>query len=171
MLQGFTGQHPQKVDGKGRMSVPAAFRRVLEAQDPAWSDGLPVKLHINYNPRLKQHLRVYSVTSMSAVMESIERLTSGSKLHRALSRTYLNFTDEVTMDKDGRIVLPQRLREKMGVAADAELSLAGMGQYFEIWQAAVFDAEVDAELDAFFGDLDDDVDPLSLIPAALAAGE
>jgi len=42
----FTGEHTQKVDSKGRMSIPADFRRVLEAGDPAWNPGQSPRMYL-----------------------------------------------------------------------------------------------------------------------------
>ncbi|MEM9123456.1 MAG: MraZ N-terminal domain-containing protein, partial [Pseudomonadota bacterium] len=39
MVRRFRGEFDQRVDGKGRMSIPASFRRVLEQGDPNWSSG------------------------------------------------------------------------------------------------------------------------------------
>ena len=46
MVLSFTGEHTQKVDGKGRMSIPADFRRVLEAGDPEWTTGLSPRMYL-----------------------------------------------------------------------------------------------------------------------------
>ena len=56
MSEAFRGEFTQKVDGKARVSIPAAFRRILEAGDPAvpcpnppprivylWRDGLGIR--------------------------------------------------------------------------------------------------------------------------------
>ena len=59
MTLGFTGEHTLKVDSKGRMSVPADFRRVLEAGDPDWTTGLQVGLYVIYGDHLKDSLHVY----------------------------------------------------------------------------------------------------------------
>ena len=44
MARRFRGEIVQKVDGKGRVSIPAAFRRVLEQGDPEWTEGLRPEL-------------------------------------------------------------------------------------------------------------------------------
>ena len=40
MVRRFRGEGLNKVDSKGRVSIPALFRRVIEVCDPAWTDGL-----------------------------------------------------------------------------------------------------------------------------------
>ena len=57
MVLSFTGEHTQKVDGKGRMSIPADFRRVLESQDPDWTDGLTPRMYLLYGEHLKKELQ------------------------------------------------------------------------------------------------------------------
>ena len=48
MEDGFTGTYQSKVDRKGRMSIPAKFRRVIEEGDPEWSSGKPMTAKILY---------------------------------------------------------------------------------------------------------------------------
>ena len=48
MTRRFRGESIHKVDGKGRGSIPAAFRRVLEEFDPEWTLGLNPNLIIVY---------------------------------------------------------------------------------------------------------------------------
>ena len=66
----------------------------------------------------------------------------------------------VVVQPDGRIVLPQKVREKMGFAGDlpgdAEAALAGFTNRFRLYRREVYDAEL-AE------DEDDDIDPLTLV--------
>ena len=48
MSRRFRGESIHKVDGKGRVSIPAAFRRVLEENDPDYALGLNPNLIIVY---------------------------------------------------------------------------------------------------------------------------
>ena len=46
MARRFRGESLHKVDGKGRVSIPALFRRVIEVCDPNWHEKLPPELVI-----------------------------------------------------------------------------------------------------------------------------
>jgi len=48
VTQWFRGESVHKVDSKGRVSIPALFRRVLEAADPDWTDGLQPNVVVVY---------------------------------------------------------------------------------------------------------------------------
>ena len=43
-MRRFRGEGLNKVDSKGRVSIPALFRRVIESCDPGWTDGLQPEL-------------------------------------------------------------------------------------------------------------------------------
>ena len=50
-MRRFRGEAENKVDAKGRISIPAPFRRILEEGDPDWSSGLNPNLVIVYGRR------------------------------------------------------------------------------------------------------------------------
>lgn len=158
MLLSFSGHYPQKVDAKGRMSVPAALRRVVEAKDPDWAEGLPSKVYINYGKHLRDHLRVYSVEAMMRIAGKIDAMEDGSRDQRNMRRVYLGQSEEANVDKDGRLVLSMKLREKLGLT-DGELTLMGMGDHFEIWKAENYES-IDDDLDDWLSEIGEDTDPL-----------
>jgi transcriptional regulator MraZ len=116
------GNHPARIDEKGRIKIPNGFRTVVEAQ---------------YGPELfvtsvtGEYVRLYPM----AVWLEIERRlaevpsTHPSKL-RFLERVNF-FGQAVTLDKQGRVVLPQMLRES--AAMTGEVSVLGQHNHLAVW--------------------------------------
>ena len=103
------------MDGKGRVSIPAAFRRVLEENDPEWTSGLNPNLIIVYGNTKRQFLEGFSVASISEVDDRIAALPRGSKSRRVLERMFSGQALHTNIDETGRLVLPQRIRDKVGM--------------------------------------------------------
>lgn len=162
MVLSFTGEHTQKVDGKGRMSIPADFRRVLEAGDPDWAPGLSPRMYLLYGDHLKNELHGYTVNEFSEVIAQINAMPRGSANKKKLSHLYIGQSIKLDVDKDGRTVMPIRQREKLGLK-DGELYFRGVGDHFEIWKAETFTAEVGESLKGWLEEQDEDFDPLSLL--------
>lgn len=161
----FRGEFNQKVDGKGRMSIPANFRRVLETGDPEFPEKRSSpRMVVLYGPHLKNCLHAYTIDAMSEIEASINALPRGSVQRKTASRLILGKSLELEVDRDGRIVLPKERRAQIGLGAEA--TMVAMGEYFEIWDAATYAAEEAAELEAFLADQPEDFDPLSLLDGA-----
>ena len=157
----FRGEFSQKGDGKGRMSIPADFRRVLEAGDPDYPANSTPRLVVLYGPHLKNCLHAYTVEAMTEIEDSIRRLPRGSQNRKQAARLILGKSWETEVDKDGRIVLPKERREQISLSGEAVMVAAG--DYFEIWNAETYRATEAAAADAFLAGMPDDFDPLSLI--------
>jgi len=80
-----------------------------------------------------------------------------------LRKLFMGYSEDMTIDKDGRVVLALRLREKLGVV-EGELCFMGLGEYFQIWKLESFEADVDEPLDEWLDEMGDDFDPMSLVP-------
>jgi len=70
----FRGEIVQKVDGKGRVSIPAPFRRVLEAGDPDWTEGLRPELILVYGGQAQKYIEGYTVRAMEDIEDAIEAM-------------------------------------------------------------------------------------------------
>ena len=162
MVLSFTGEHTQKVDGKGRMSIPADFRRVLEAGDPEWTPGLSPRMYLLYGDHLKNQLHGYTVDEFNAVVAQINALPRGSSDKKKLSRLIIGQSIKLDVDKDGRTVMPIKQRQKLGLK-DGELTFSGLGDHFEIWKAETFAAEVADDLSGWLEEQGDGYDPLILL--------
>ena len=162
MVLSFTGEYVQKVDSKGRMSIPADFRRVLEAGDADWTDGPPVRLYLLYGDHLKETLHVYTVAGFQEIADRITGMPLGDPNRTRLSRLILGQSIRMDVDKDGRVVMPIRQRQKLGLT-EGEVYFSGVGDHFEIWKAETFSDTVGQSLSDWLADQPDDFDPLSLL--------
>lgn len=161
MTSSFLGEYSQKVDGKGRMSIPADFRAVLAEGDPEYPDKPLPRLIINYGPHLKGCLRAYTIEAMDAIEAGIKRMPPGSEERKFASFVYLAKSWRSEIDKDGRIVLPQSLREQIGLQGEARM--IALGEYFEIWNADTY-AEADgADVAEWLAKKGPGFDPLTVV--------
>lgn len=160
MAEAFRGEFYQKVDGKARISVPAAFRRILEADDPQTSENARPRLYMVYGGKGRNFVECYSKRGADRLADDIEAMDMGSPERVRAERDLISRSVMVEIEPDGRIVLPQKVREKMGftgeMPAGAEAAFAGFTNRFRLYRREVYEAEL-AEDD------DDDIDPLTLV--------
>ena len=160
MAEAFRGEFYQKVDAKARVSIPAAFRRILDADDPASADFPRPRVYMVYGGKARSFVECYSKAGADALAADIEAMDLGSKERTRAELNLISRSVMVEIEPDGRIVLPQRVREKIGFQAEdaavGEVAFAGFTNRFRLYRRDVYDAEL-AEDD------DDDTDPLTLV--------
>jgi MraZ protein len=169
MAEAFRGEVNQKVDGKARVSIPAAFRRVLEAGDPSFPETPRPKLVMVYGDERRKFVECYSIHEMRRVEGLIARLPKGAPRRRFLERNLITLSVTVEVDEDGRIVLPQKVRDKIGLTSEqlaegAEATFAGALETFQLWSRPAYEAEIAAQSAAEFEELADGLDMLALLP-------
>ena len=140
----FRGQFEHAIDEKGRLSIPAKFRDALRKEKTlvvTSSDAF---------------LTAYPLKEWRALED---RLRANPKLKRE-QRDFLRFVyssaEDVAMDSQGRILIPQGLRQRAGISR--EVIIIGMMDTIEIWDKTRWDAKVAAapspeELSAKLGEL------------------
>ncbi|MEM0948522.1 MAG: division/cell wall cluster transcriptional repressor MraZ [Pseudomonadota bacterium] len=161
MVRRFRGEFHQKVDGKGRVSIPADFRRVLEAGDPAWTDGKAPEFVIVYGDHRRAYLECYTIEAANEVDAQIAEMPRGSMERRMLERLFNGQSQKVAVDETGRIVLSAKLRGKIGI--EAEGYFIATGDTFQIWNPETFEEEELAKTEAWLDQFPDDFDPLTLL--------
>lgn len=163
MAEAFRGEFYQKVDAKARVSIPAPFRRVLEAGDVGAASGRP-RVVMVYGGRAGQaYVECYSVAQMAVMEDKIRKLAPGTPQRKVLERNYITLSQTVEIDDDGRLVLPAKVRERIGLNDAAEACFAGALDTFQIWLRETYDAEMAAQEEIDL-DLPDGADLLSLLP-------
>jgi MraZ protein len=134
----FKGTYRHRIDAKGRIPVPAAFRRLL-------GEGGAAAVVVTV---LDQCLAVYSPLEWSRVESHLLSLPPFSKTVKALSRMLSSRAVECPLDVQGRILIPAALRASAGLGREAVV--AGVLNRFEIWEPeawASFLAESERVLD------------------------
>ena len=114
----FMGKYNHTIDPKGRLSIPSKYREVL-GDEFVVSKGMDGCLYVYANDDWK----VFEGKLASLPLMSEEA--------RQFARFFLSGAQYVTVDKQGRILMPQDLRDFAGLEKD--VVLAGMGGRIEIW--------------------------------------
>ncbi|MEL6608151.1 MAG: division/cell wall cluster transcriptional repressor MraZ [Pseudomonadota bacterium] len=161
MARRFRGESHHKVDTKGRVSIPASFRRVLETSDPNWTEGLSPELVIVYGDHRRKYLECYTMDAINEVDDKIDALPRGSIERKMLQRLFHGQSFPTTVDETGRLVLPAKLRAKIDL--DKEAFFIAAGDTFQIWKPETYDAEELSKTEEFLDELPDDFDPLSFL--------
>ncbi|MEM1237672.1 MAG: division/cell wall cluster transcriptional repressor MraZ [Pseudomonadota bacterium] len=161
MARRFRGESHNKVDTKGRVSIPAHFRRVLETGDPAWTDGLNPELVIVYGDHRRKFLECYTMDAIAEVDDKIDALPRGSRERKILQQLFHGQSFPTTVDETGRLVLPAKLRAKIDL--DNEAFFIAAGDTFQIWKPETYEEEELSKTEAYLDELPDDFDPLSFL--------
>jgi len=157
----FIGEHTFKVDGKGRVSIPADFRRELEEGDPLAAQSGRPRMVIVYGHDKQKQLIVHTYDGYRRLAADIAALPRGSEKRKIMERMILNRARPTEVDADGRLVLPQPLRDKIELEGTAYF--AGLGETFEIWKPEAHAAVDAAVTEKWLEEQGDDFDPLSLL--------
>ncbi|MEM8593013.1 MAG: division/cell wall cluster transcriptional repressor MraZ [Pseudomonadota bacterium] len=161
MARRFRGESHHKVDTKGRVSIPASFRRVLEAGDPDWTEGLNPELVIVYGDHRRKFLECYTMEAIAEVDAKIDALQRGSRERKILQQLFHGQSFPTNVDETGRLVLPAKLRAKIDL--DGEAFFIAAGDTFQIWKPETYEAEELSKTEAFLDELPQDFDPLSFL--------
>ena len=126
----FTGNIDAKLDEKGRVFLPAVFRRMLQKEE---IEGLILRRDI-----FQKCLTLFPESVWNARVDSITEHTSPFDSHgRALLRGYVAGADSVTIDGNGRILIPRRYLEAAGINGDVRF--IGVDDTIEIWSREAAD--------------------------------
>jgi len=128
------GTHTPKLDDKGRLILPAKFRDEL-------SEGVVI------TRGQERCLYVFSKSEFASVHEKIRQAPVTSEDARKYLRVFLSGAADDQPDKQGRVLLPQLLREYAGL--QKELVIIGVGSRAEIWDASSWQAYLDSNEDNF----------------------
>lgn len=167
MAKRFRGESHHKVDAKGRVSIPALFRRVLEAADPNWHVGQCPELVIVYGDHHRKFLECYTIEAIEEVDSKIDALPRGGMERKMLQRLFHGQSFPTSVDETGRLVLPMKLRQKIELEDEAFFIAAG--DTFQIWKPETYQSEEVTKTQEWQNTLPDDFDPLTFLDMGTSA--
>ncbi len=116
------GNHPARVDEKGRLKVPSGFRTLVEQQ---------------YGPELfvtsvtGEYVRIYPMAVWLEIERRLAEVPSANPSKQRFLDRVSFFGQTVTVDKQGRLLLPQLLRETAAMTGD--VSVLGLQNHLAVW--------------------------------------
>ncbi len=116
----FLGQATYALDDKGRVIVPSHYRQTL---------GERVIITRSLDPCIT----LYPMDVWTELAQKVNALPMTSIPGRALRRLLFADAADVVSDRQGRILLPDRLREHAGLEVSSPVLVVGLDRYIEFW--------------------------------------
>jgi MraZ protein len=122
----FMGQYLHSLDSKGRLTVPARYRALL-------LEGAYITQGFDRN------LMVWTKASFERISQRVSQESITDPASRLLRRFIFSSSEWLEMDRAGRILIPEFLRQV--AYFDGEVVVVGVGDYFEIWSPPLWDEQ------------------------------
>lgn len=129
----FLSTYVNKVDRKGRVSVPAPFRTVLSGQN---STGILTFRSFKHNA-----LDCSGVDRVEEMAAQLETIPEFSEEYENLAALFAEMKT-LPLDPEGRIILPEDLLQFVGITES--VAFVGQGKNFQIWEPAAHEAHQEA---------------------------
>jgi MraZ protein len=126
------GQFTYTLDDKGRLTIPSRFR-----------DELPVNIVVTRG--LDRCLTVYPIDVWKEISQKVTSLPYTDPRGRTLRRVFFADAVAVELDKQGRVLIPDRLREHAGLDLSSEVLVVGLDRFIELWDPARWESQNETE--------------------------
>ena len=124
----FLGNIEAKMDAKGRAFLPAVFRKILQAGGSGTTDVRLVLRKDVFQPCLV----LYPESVWNEQMDALrQRLNRWNKQHQQVFRQFVSEVELLTLDGNGRFLVPKRYLRMADI--DQDVKFVGMGDTIEIW--------------------------------------
>lgn len=147
----FFGTFTPKLDDKGRLFLPAKFREGM-------AGGCVATLGF------ERTVAIYPMEAFAEMNKAVSALPLTVARNRDYARMFRASAHDQVPDKQGRIVLPQHLRDYARLGK--ELVVNGAGSFLEVWDAAKW-AEYYNDRQSGFAEMNDEMFPGGIIPDGL----
>ncbi len=145
----FTGEFSYTLDAKGRLNIPAKFRKALH---PVNDRTLVISRGFD------GQLMVYPLVEWQKVENQLSKLSSIKRRDRTFVRSIVRYAEHVQMDTQGRIPVSDSLLSFAGIEKDVKI--IGMIKKIELWSPDVLrevDSEFQDEDGRYFEELANDI--------------
>jgi len=133
----FIGQFTHTIDSKGRLSIPVKFREDINSKS---------KGTVFITTELDPCLVIYTIKEWKTLLERINNFPVMNQGVKAYRRLLFSRATECSLDKQGRILIPQNLREHAGLSGDTYL--VGNDNKIEIWYPGKWDASESSAMES-----------------------
>ena len=130
----FLGTHSPRLDEKGRLFLPAKYREEL-------AGGVVI------TKGQERCLYVFPSAEFERITEALRAAPVTAKSVRDYSRVFFASASDEVPDKQGRVTIPQGLRDYAGLQRDCVV--IGANTRLEIWDGAAWEAYLAGQEDAF----------------------
>ncbi|MDE9453720.1 division/cell wall cluster transcriptional repressor MraZ [Xenorhabdus bovienii] len=134
----FRGATLVNLDSKGRLTVPARYREMLNEESKGQM-VCTIDLH-------QLCLLLYTLPEWEIIEEKLSRLSSMNLAERRVQRLLLGHASECQMDSAGRLLLANTLRQHAGLTK--EVMLVGQFNKFELWDEQAWYQQVQNDIEA-----------------------
>jgi MraZ protein len=142
----FNGRFDHAIDEKGRVSITARFREVLQREG---HDRLYITNFIFEREKL---LELYPPAEWDATVAKFAQRRTGDRVAQLFETFYIGGAHEVQVDRQGRILIPPKLREFAGLGRDATFS--ARHNRFQLWDRATLERILKSAEDQLLADPD-----------------
>ena len=127
----FSGRFDHSVDDKGRVSIPARFREVLQR------DGHERLYITNFIYNRERCLALYPPGEWDRLVAKFTQRNRFDPQVQVFETFYIGGAHEVPVDRQGRILIPPRLREFAGLGR--EVTFSARHDHFQLWDKVVME--------------------------------
>ncbi len=129
----FMGQYTHNLDSKGRLTIPSRYRALLV-------DGAYITQGFDRN------LMVWTKSAFERISQRVSQGSVTDPMLRQLRRFIFSNGESLEVDRVGRILIPEFLRQ--AAQLDNEVVVVGVGDYFEVWSPSLWAEQLAALQDA-----------------------
>lgn len=139
VVANIIGTYDCKVDAKGRLMFPVAFKSQLKA---VVSEGFVIKRSI-----FQRCLELYPMDEWNKESEKVNKLNRYKKKNVDFIRTFMSGVNNTELDSTGRLLIPKKLADFAGITK--EVVLASVVNKIEIWDKAEYEKAIEYDPDEF----------------------